>query len=176
MEIRNRFDNLRLKLMQASRLKLFIFSFLGLVVLALISEGFYFLYTKNMVRELPDGSKPSTILGRELAITPLGTYEECEAKELCNLNASIGVREIPGGQIVVGGYYKDKTANSLIMEVKGKEISINYNTETVWNKFETKYFERKGFPLEELKEGDRLDVICFEIDGELRAIGVLAIY
>jgi hypothetical protein len=186
MNIREKLKIFRLKFVQTSRLRFLFFSFLGLIILVIIFEGFYYFYlkkldSKEITNELPDSSKPSTILGEDLAITPAENYQECEEGKLCHLDASIGVRELPGGTIGIGGYFVGLTTNSLTVKIKEKEVEVAFDAKTVWHKIDTRLLNEQGLKNEylsfdDLKVGDRLDVICQQTEKGLKAVGVLAIY
>jgi hypothetical protein len=174
------------KLKWTSRLKVIIFSLFGLSVLILLIEGGYFLYTN--IREkretYPEGIKPSSIFGEDLAIDPyfkIGDREVIDSgigpREISFL---MGVREFPDGHIGINGYFIRKTGNTLALNVKEKEIAIKYNTETIWSKITSGFL---ALPLEEreLEEisaedvflDDQVDAVCVKSGRDLMAEYIL---
>lgn len=186
MEIQTKIQSLFLKIKNASRLKLFVFSLFGVVILLLIIEGGYYFYLKVKSEELyPDGTKPSAILGSELAIPPYKSFQNPPKNggDSEKLELIIGVRELPSGVIGIGGYFVGFTADSITLKVKEKEVTIETDSKVVWRKIDNSW---RNTPKEErapevispdaLKEGDQVDIVCQKSEGGLKAIGILVVY
>jgi len=180
MEIRIKISNLLSKLKQTSRVKLIGFTILGLVVLTLVVEGGYFLYSRTKKQEVNPWGKPSSFFGKELAADPIDPNRDQQKSEEVKL--WVGVRELPNGQIGISGHFVSATTDSLTIEVKGKEVTVPIDSKTSWRKFyrmqgkattEKREFE-PAFP-EEFSQGDWVDVICLQSEEGLKTLGILMV-
>jgi len=177
MEIRIKISNLLSKLKQTSRVKLIGFTFLGLIILTLVVEGGYFLYSRTKKQEVSPWGKPSSFFGKELAVD-LGRDQQKGEEE----GVLAGVRELPNGQIGISGHFVSATTDSLTIEVKGKEVTVPIDSKTSWRKF---YMGRKETPVEEREfepalpeefvPGDWIDVICLQSEEGLKTLGILMV-
>lgn len=158
----------------------FLFSLFGFVILVLVIEGGYFFYLAQVgesKREQPtDSVKPSSILGKELAVTPNKNYQ--------NLEASAGVREHSDGTIGIAGHFSGLTSDSLILEVKGKEVTVAVDSKTAWVKTNIEGLrmeEREKAPVERIspdsiEKGDWIDVLCEQSKDGLTAMVIFVVY
>lgn len=184
MNIRNKLNGFVFRLKQTSRLKLIGFTFLGLIILTLVVEGGYFL-SKTILKKR--GWESSSILGEELALDTSRNYVKSEGKKrFYDLESSVGTRELPGGKITVGGYVVEVFPGKLIIEVRGKEITMLISGKTDLARVRNEW-EEKTYPLledldesfsidTELKKGDRVDILFQLSEKGIEALSIVKFY